>query len=103
MKPEEMNEIINKYTDVPVLFKFYNPWCGPCKILTPIVEYISNIFGNKIKVFNIDADLWPDVADKHNVMGTPTLILYKNGTEKERFTGLLTKEFLINMITRNLA
>lgn len=102
MTPDDMIEIICRKVDVPVIYEFWAPYCGPCKSMIPIMENLSKIFGNKVMFYYIDVDKWPEIADKFHVIGTPTFILYKNSEEKERFTGLFSEEFLINIIERNL-
>jgi thioredoxin 1 len=79
----------------PVLVDFSAVWCGPCKMLDPIVKQLAGEWENKIKVVKIDADKNPDILMQYNVLGIPTLLFFKNGEVADRVTGYLPKEKLI--------
>lgn len=82
-------------SDRPVLVDFYADWCGPCKMMAPIVEEIAKEVDGKAKVGKINVDENPDIAVEYNVMSIPTLIIFKNGKETKRFVGVTDKEELI--------
>ena len=72
---------------LPVLVDFSAVWCGPCKMLDPLVEEISMEHAGKLKVVKLDVDHNPEIAMKFNVMSVPTLILFSGGEAKERVSG----------------
>lgn len=73
---------------IPVLVDFYTDWCGPCKMVAPIVDDIANAHTGEILVIKIDADRGPDIVKRFNVRGVPTLILFDGGEEIARSVGL---------------
>lgn len=76
-----------------VLVDFWAPWCGPCRMQAPILEELANeVKGVTIAKVNVDDE--PDLASRYGVMSIPTLILFENGTEKERYVGVQPKEKL---------
>jgi thioredoxin len=72
---------------VPVMVDFYATWCGPCKQLAPIVEQLAKDYNGKLKVVKLDIDEAPAIASSHGIMAVPTIILFKGGAEKVKFTG----------------
>lgn len=101
-----MNLITNKNnfeetilkSKTPVLVDFYADWCTPCKMMSPIIEEISNEFKDKIIVLKINIDECPDIAQKYSVMSIPTIILFKNGEATKTSVGVTSKEKLVEMI-----
>lgn len=84
-------------SEKPVLVDFYADWCGPCKMMAPIVEELASELDGKAKVGKINVDENPDIAVEYNVMSIPTLIIFKNGKEEKRLVGLRDKEELLNL------
>jgi thioredoxin len=80
--------------DLPVLVDFTAVWCGPCKMLDPIVTQLAVQWDGKIKVMKLDVDDNPDLAMNYSVMGVPTLMLFKGGAPVERVTGYQPKDRL---------
>ncbi len=80
----------------PVLVDFSAVWCGPCKMLDPIIEQLAGEWKNKVKVVKIDADQNPDILMQYSVLGIPTLLFFKNGELKDRVTGYQPKEKLVS-------
>lgn len=81
-----------------VLVDFSADWCGPCKMLAPILKQVKEEVGDAIKIVKIDVDKNQALASKNQVMGVPTLILYKNGVQVWRQSGVLQKHELVQLI-----
>jgi thioredoxin 1 len=79
----------------PVLVDFSAVWCGPCKMLDPVVKQLAGEWDGKVKVVKIDADQNPNILMQYSVLGIPTLLFFKGGEIKERITGYLPKDKLV--------
>lgn len=90
------NEVIN--SDIPVLVDFWATWCGPCRMLAPIIEEIANEYEGKVKVGKVNVDEQSALAAKYGIMSIPTLILFKNGEIAEKTVGLRSKEQIKELI-----
>ena len=78
-------------SDVPVLVDLWAPWCGPCRMLGPIIEEISEEVGDKAKVFKMNVDENTETAAKFGVTSIPTVIIFDKGEEKNRIVGVVPK------------
>ena len=79
----------------PVMVDFTATWCGPCKMLEPVVKDLAKLWEGKVKVFKLDVDDHSDLAMQYGVMGVPTLILFVNGQPAQRLTGYQPKDRII--------
>ena len=79
----------------PVLVDFSAVWCGPCKMLDPVVKQLAGEWDGKVKVVKIDADQNPGILMQYGVLGIPTLLFFKHGEIKERITGFMPKHKLV--------
>ena len=95
----KFSDIINK--DKLVLVDFFAEWCGPCKMMTPVLKQVKDNLGDRVSIIKIDVDKNQSLAAKYQVRGVPTLMLFKNGEQVWRQSGLLQKDDLINIITSN--
>ncbi len=79
----------------PVMVDFTATWCGPCKLLDPVVRQLAQEWDGKVKVVKLDVDHNPNLAMQYQVMGVPTLILFVKGEPKQRLTGYQPKERIL--------
>ena len=92
-------ELINQ--DKPVLVDFFAEWCGPCKMMSPILEDVKNRVGENANIIKIDVDKNPQAAATYQVRGVPTLILFKNGKPLWRQSGVVPANELEKLINEN--
>ena len=85
-------------SEKPVLIDFFATWCGPCKALAPILKEVKDSLGDRISIIKIDVDKNQEIASKYQVRGVPTMILFKNGQQLWRQSGVLSKEEIIKTI-----
>lgn len=95
------NEVLKAST--PVLVDFWAPWCGPCRMVGPVVEKVAQTYKQRLKVVKVNTDESPSVAGKYEVSGIPCLILFKNGQPVDRIVGYVPEKQLAEMVDKHLA
>ena len=90
-------------SDKPVLVDFFADWCGPCKMIEPVVEQLAEELEGKAKVGKLNIDENMDIAEKYRVMNIPTFLIFKDGQEKERIVGAVSNNELKNKLEQTLA
>lgn len=94
------NDIIN--SNKPVLIDFYADWCGPCKMLAPILKDAKDELGEAVSIFKIDVDKNQELANKFQVRGVPTMLLFKKGKVLWRQSGVIPKDQIVQVVKSNL-
>lgn len=94
------NDIIS--SNKPVLIDFYADWCGPCKMLAPILKDAKDELGEAVSIIKIDVDKNQELANKFQVRGVPTMMLFKGGKVLWRQSGVIPKDQIVQVVKSNL-
>lgn len=92
----KFDAIIN--ADKPVLIDFFATWCGPCKMLSPILKEVKHTLGDAVSIIKINVDKNQQISSQYQVRGVPTMILFQNGKQLWRQSGVISKEEIIKII-----
>ena len=98
---EDLERVVAE-SDVPVLIDFYADWCGPCKMIAPIIDEIAEEYGDRIKVTKMDIDSNMMTPQQYSIRGIPTLMIFKDGDVEATKVGALSKSQLTAFIDSNL-
>ena len=85
-------------SEIPVVVDFWAPWCGPCKMLSPIIEELAGEYGDKVKIGKLNTDENPQTATRYNIVSIPTVLFIKKGEVVEKQVGVLKTEALKSKI-----
>jgi len=96
----KFSELING--DKPVLVDFHADWCGPCKVLGPIIKEVAGVVGDKVKILKVDVDKNQAASIKYGIKGVPTMILFKKGEIVWRQSGVVPKEEILKVLESNM-
>lgn len=89
-------------SETPVLLDFWAEWCGPCKMVSPILDQLSDEYDGKLKIAKVNVDENPEVAAQYRVRGIPTILILKNGQVEETFVGAKPKSELQSLIEKHI-
>jgi thioredoxin 1 len=89
-------------SEIPALVDFWAPWCGPCKLIAPVIEQLATQYAGKVKIVKMNVDEAPATPAKYNVRGIPTVIMFKNGEEADKIVGAVTRAKFEEMINKHL-
>lgn len=95
-------ESVIQSAERPVLVDFSASWCGPCRMIAPIIEEIMEDYADELDVYKVDVDEADAVAAQYEVMSIPTIVFFKNGQEQERIVGFRSKEMLVQSLQKYL-
>ena len=101
VKEADFKEIVLD-SDVPVLVDFWAPWCGPCRMVAPVVEEIAQQYEGKVKVVKLNTDENPQIASQYGIRSIPTLMVFKDGQKQDTVVGAVPKTTLSNTLEKHL-
>ncbi|BAQ63888.1 thioredoxin [Geminocystis sp. NIES-3709] len=101
VKEADFKEVVLD-SELPVLVDFWAPWCGPCRMVAPVVEEIAQQYEGKVKVVKLNTDENPQIASQYGIRSIPTLMVFKGGQKLEMVVGAVPKTTLSNTLEKHL-
>lgn len=101
VKEADFKEVVLE-SELPVLVDFWAPWCGPCRMVAPVVEEIAQQYEGKVKVVKLNTDENPQIASQYGIRSIPTLMVFKDGEKKDMVVGAVPKTTLSNTLEKHL-
>jgi thioredoxin 1 len=89
-------------SETPVLVDFWAEWCGPCKMMAPILDQVADEQAGRLRIVKVDVDAYPDFTDRYQILGIPTMILFKDGQPVERLSGFMPKARLLQQLSPHI-
>jgi len=89
-------------SDLPVLVDFYAAWCGPCKLIAPVMDWCASEYEGKLRVVKIDTEKYPNFVREYSIHGLPTLAIFKNGENISQIEGAIGKQKVLDLLNDNL-
>lgn len=90
------------HSDTPTLVDFFATWCGPCQMLGPVLKQVKDTLGDRVSIIKIDVDKNQQLASQYRVRGVPTMMLFQNGTQLWRQSGVMSKEEIIRVLLEKI-
>lgn len=90
------------YSDRPILVDFYATWCGPCKMMAPILEQVNSQMSDRLQIVKVDTDKYPNLASRYQIQALPTLVLFKAGQPVDRIEGVVQVPQLLQYLQSSL-
>ena len=96
------NKFLNEIKEGVTVVDFFAQWCGPCKMLSPVLDSIAEEMNNKVNFIKVDVDECDEIADKYEISSIPAIVIFKNGEEQERIVGFNPKDTLVEIINKHI-